>query len=150
MDENQEFISILRAEGLRYTWQRQAIWDEIKSTDEHRDADDIYLSLKQAGKTISRATVYRTIDVLVKYGFIRKLEFGEGRMRLEHKLDPAHHDHLVCENCGRIIEFVDDRIEDLQTAVCQQHGFQLTRHVHQLFARCQAYPDCEYYQSQHR
>ncbi|MFQ6614859.1 MAG: Fur family transcriptional regulator [Fidelibacterota bacterium] len=150
MKLNQQFRDILREEGMRHTWQRQAIWDEIKSTDEHRDADDIFLGLKQAGYPISRATVYRTIDVLVSHGLVRKLDIGEGRMRLEHKLDSQHHDHLICENCGRIIEFVNPEIEALQSEISTAHGFALSHHVHQLFGRCLAYPDCEYYRSQNR
>ncbi|NOZ75948.1 MAG: transcriptional repressor [FCB group bacterium] len=150
MTINQEFRDVLREEGMRHTWQRQAVWDEIKSNDEHRDADDIFICLKQAGYPISRATVYRTIDVLVSHGLVRKLDIGEGRMRLEHKLDSHHHDHLICENCGRIIEFISPEIEALQSKISSAHGFALTHHVHQLFGRCLSYPDCDYYRSQNR
>jgi Fur family ferric uptake transcriptional regulator len=150
MNDNSEFRTVLQQVGLRYTWQRQAVWDEIKSTDEHRDADDIFIALKQGGYSLSRATVYRTIDVLVSHGLVRKLELGDGRMRLEHKLDNQHHDHLICEYCGRIVEFVDPDIESLQTEIAAQHGFTLSRHVHQLYGKCTAYPDCDHYKSQDR
>lgn len=81
----------LRKEGLRYTQQRQAVWDELRATDAHRDAEEIYLSLRNSGLTVSRATVYRTIDVLVKNNMVRKLELGDGRARYEHKIDSTHH-----------------------------------------------------------
>ena len=67
----------LKKEGLRYTHQRQSIWDEICATDDHRDAEEIYLSLCNKGKNVSRATLYRTIDVLVKNRLVRKLELGD-------------------------------------------------------------------------
>ena len=77
----------LSKEGLRYTQQRQAVWDELCSNDEHRDAEEIYLSLKKNGLQASRATVYRTIDVLVKNDLVRKLELGDGKARYENKVD---------------------------------------------------------------
>ena len=69
-------VEILKSEGLRYTGQRQAICDEIRNSDEHRDAEDIYLKLKRGNVKVSRATVYRTIDVLVKNRLIRKMDVG--------------------------------------------------------------------------
>ena len=69
----------LSKEGLRYTKQRQDVWDELCSNDEHRDAEEIYLSLKKNGLKASRATVYRTIDVLVKNDLVRNLELGDGK-----------------------------------------------------------------------
>ena len=72
---------ILHKEGLRYTAQREAVWDEIRQSQEHRDAEDIYLSLRTKGIQVSRATVYRTIDVLVKNKLVRKMDVGDGRCR---------------------------------------------------------------------
>ena len=76
----------LSKEGLRYTEQRQAVWDELCSNDEHRDAEEIYLSLKGHGLKASRATVYRTIDVLVKNDLVRKLELGDGKAFSLHNI----------------------------------------------------------------
>ena len=130
---------ILQKEGLRYTHQRQAIWDEMKTTDEHRDAEEIYLALLNDGLRVSRATVYRTIDVLVHNGLVRKLDLGEGRSRYEKKMDVDHHDHLICTECGKIEEFVNDQIEALQDEVAEDKGFKLVRHIHQLYGLC---PEC--------
>ena len=104
----------LKNEGLRYTSQRQIVWDEICKTDDHRDAEDIYFKIKTSGQKVSRATVYRTIDILVKNNLVRKLELGDGRNRYENKLDSSHHDHIICIQCGRIDEFMDENIEKLQ------------------------------------
>ena len=126
----------LKKEGLRYTHQRQAIWDELSASDEHRDAEEIYLALYNSGLKVSRATVYRTIDVLVKNNLVRKLDLGDGRARYENKMDTAHHDHLICVQCGKIEEFMDNMIENRQEVIVENFGYRLIRHIHQLFVIC--------------
>ena len=128
-------IDILRSEGLRYTVQRQAIWDEIRKSNEHRDAEDIYLKLKSNGVRVSRATVYRTIDVLVKNRLVRKMDVGDGRSLFEPRLDDKHHDHMICLETGDIVEFFDEELENLQDRIAKKYGYKVVRHVHQLFVR---------------
>ena len=130
----------LKNEGLRYTSQRQIVWDEICKTDDHRDAEEIYLAIRQSGLNVSRATVYRTIDVLVKNKMARKLELGDGRARYEHKVNATHHDHLICIQCGKIEEFMDEIIESRQDDIVKKFGYKLVRHIHQLFIICS---ECE-------
>ena len=131
----QNFKEILRKEGLRYTKQRQAVWDEIQSSQEHRDAEDIYMSIRNNGVKVSRATVYRTIDVLVKNRMVRKMDAGDGRYRYEPRLDDAHHDHMICIETGKIIEFYNEELEDLQEKIAEENGYMLVRHIHQLFVK---------------
>ena len=126
----------LKKEGLRYTQQRQLIWDELCSSEEHRDAEEIYLSLRKDGVNASRATVYRTIDVLIKNKLVRKLDLGDGKARYENKMDSTHHDHLICVQCGKIEEFMDDKIERIQDDIVKSFGFIMIRHIHQLFVLC--------------
>ena len=128
-------IKILKSEGLRYTDQRQAIWDEIRNSNEHRDAEDIYLKLKEKNVKVSRATVYRTIDVLVKNRLVRKMDVGDGRSLYEPRLDNEHHDHMICLDTGDIIEFYNKELEDLQDTIAKKHGYKVIRHVHQLFVK---------------
>ena len=128
-------IKILKSEGLRYTDQRQAIWDEIQNSNEHRDAEDIYLELKERNVKVSRATVYRTIDVLVKNRLVRKMDVGDGRSLYEPRLDNEHHDHMICIDTGNIIEFYNKELEDLQDTIAKKHGYKVVRHVHQLFVK---------------
>ena len=128
-------VKILKSEGLRYTDQRQAIWDEIRKSNEHRDAEDIYLKLKERNVKVSRATVYRTIDVLVKNRLVRKMDVGEGRSLYEPRLDDEHHDHMICLDTGDIIEFYNEELEDLQDTIAKKHGYKVVRHVHQLFVK---------------
>ena len=127
-------------EGLRYTQQRQSVWDELCATNDHRDAEGIYLAIRQSGLNVSRATVYRTIDVLVKNKMARKLELGDGRARYEHKVNATHHDHLICIQCGKIEEFMDEVIESRQDKIVKKFGYKLVRHIHQLFIICS---ECE-------
>ena len=124
---------VLQKENLRYTQQRQSIWDELCSSEEHRDAEEIYLSLRKKGVNASRATVYRTIDVLVKNKLVRKLELGDGKALYENKIDSHHHDHLICVKCGKIEEFMDQTIENRQDKIVEDMGFKMIRHIHQLF-----------------
>ena len=126
----------LQKEGLRYTRQRQEIWNELRSSHEHRDAEEIFFTLRKHGLNISRATVYRTIDVLVKNKLIDKLDIGDGRARFEYNDKYLHHDHLVCTRCGKIVEFYDNEIENLQNKIARQNNFKLLDNSHQLFGIC--------------
>ena len=136
MSSSDTLKKVLKKEGLRYTHQRQAVWDELSASDEHRDAEEIYLALYNSGLKVSRATVYRTIDVLVKNNLVRKLDLGDGRARYENKMDTAHHDHLICVQCGKIEEFMDNVIENRQEVIVENFGYRLIRHIHQLFVIC--------------
>ena len=131
----QKLKDILRKENLRYTIQRQAIWDEIRNSQEHRDAEDIYLSIRSNGYNVSRATVYRTIDVLVKNRLVRKMDVGNGRSLYEPRLDDGHHDHMICTETGDIIEFFNENLENLQEKIANDYGYTVIRHVHQLFVK---------------
>tara|TARA_B100000378_G_C17905036_1_gene364063 strand:- start:299 stop:733 length:435 start_codon:yes stop_codon:yes gene_type:complete len=135
-NHNYTFKNILKSEGLRYTKQRQRVWDGIKSSSEHRDAEKIYFDLnKNNDIKVSRATVYRTIDVLVKNNLVRKMDLGNGRALYEHKIDEEHHDHIICVETGKIIEFYNEELEKLQEDIVTGHGYKLVRHVHQLFVK---------------
>ena len=140
MDYKDQLKNILKSEGLRYTKQRQQVWDEIRRSSEHRDAEQIYTQINKIARQkqdlkVSRATVYRTIDVLVKNNLVRKMELGDGRALYEHKIDDGHHDHIICVETGKIIEFYDEDLESLQENIVKKHGYELVRHVHQLFVK---------------
>ena len=126
---------VLKKEGLRFTKQRLAVWDEIKDSNEHHDADKIYENIKSKNLNVSRATVYRTLDILAKNKFIRKLDVGDGRIRYEAKISKDHHDHMICLETGKIIEFFDEDLENLQDKIAKKHGYKVMRHTHQLFVK---------------
>jgi|TARA_B110000263_G_C14830536_1_gene295078 Fe2+ or Zn2+ uptake regulation protein len=136
MNNTDTLKQILHKENLRYTQQRQEVWDEICVSDEHQDAENIYNSLRKRQIKVSRATVYRTIDVLVKNNLVRRLNLDDGRSRFENKIGIEHHDHIVCLDCRKILEFMDETIEKMQIRIAKEQGFEIVRHVHQLFGRC--------------
>tara|TARA_B100001996_G_scaffold67167_1_gene48838 strand:- start:300 stop:722 length:423 start_codon:yes stop_codon:yes gene_type:complete len=140
MATKNSLTNALKKEGLRHTNQRQAVWDEIKSSDDHRDAEEIYSALRKNELNVSRATVYRTIDVLHKNNLIRKIELGDSPAKYENKVNSDHHDHIICVQCGRIEEYVDEIIERRQDKIVEDLGFKMIRHIHQLFVVC---TDCQ-------
>ena len=133
-------VDILKSEGMRYTTQRQAVWDDIRDQKhtEHRDAEEIYNHIRGKGIKVSRATVYRTIDVLVKNRLIRKMDLGDGRSLFEPSTNDVYddrHDHMICTESGKIIEFYDQELDFLQEKIAQKHGYTVVRRVHQLFVK---------------
>ena len=135
MEKIELLVEALKKEGLRFTEQRKFIWDEITSSDDHREAEDIFLSLRKKNINVSRATVYRTIDVLVKNNLVRKLDIGDAPSKYENKIDSHHHDHMICLETGDIIEFYNEELENLQDEIAKKHGYKVIRHVHQLFVK---------------
>ena len=135
MENIELLVEALKKEGLRFTEQRKFIWDEITSSNDHREAEDIFLSLRKKNINVSRATVYRTIDVLVKNNLVRKLDIGDAPSKYENKIDSHHHDHMICLETGDIIEFYNEELENLQDEIAKKHGYKVVRHVHQLFVK---------------
>ena len=127
------FKEALSSEGLRFTQQRLSVLSDMMQTNRHRDCEEIYDSLQNNRMEVSKATVYRTLDVLTKHGFIRQLDIGDGAIKYEKKIGNPHHDHMICIKTGRIIEFVDDRIEKIQDDIARKKGYKIIKHVHQLF-----------------
>ena len=133
-----EVESVLKAEGLRATKQRLDIWDELSATNKHRDIETILSSLKKKKINVSRATLYRTIDVFVKHGLLKKLILDDGKFLYEHnkKTITPQHDHIVCEDCGEIFEFFDNSISQIEDKIAKDLNLKVTKRVHQLSATC--------------
>jgi len=134
--ERDRFLQFLRDRGQRVTRERLALFDEIFSWHKHIDAEELLSSMKARGLKISRATVYRNLDLLVECGLARKQRLGQDRFLYEHIHGGQHHDHLVCTRCGRVVEFVSPGIAALQGEICRAHGFQPGRHSLQISGLC--------------
>jgi len=133
----QKFEGFLRSENLKLTPQRRRILDRVFATRDHFTADTLYGWLREeAGPKVSRATVYRTLDVLTRAGFVEGLDTGDGGLVYEHVLGQPHHDHLICLGCGRIEEFHSDAIEELQLKAAREKGFTLVSHLLRLSGYC--------------
>jgi len=134
--EKQRFLQLLRERGQRVTAERLALFDEIFSQHGHIDAEELLAAMKARGLKISRATVYRNLDLLVESGLARKQRLGSRGFLYEHVHFGQQHDHLVCTGCGRVVEFVSLGIAALQGEICRAHGFVPTRHTLQIAGLC--------------
>jgi Fur family transcriptional regulator, ferric uptake regulator len=126
----------LKAKKLRSTRERFLLLEEIMKTNRHFDADELYASLIGKGLKASRATVYNTLDLLVDCGLISKYRFGESHSHYEKAFGRPRHDHLICLDCGDIIEFVSDRLARIQKEVCEEKKFVLQNATLQIFGTC--------------
>ena len=123
----------LRKSGFRWTSQRSLIVRTALSTHKHFTAEQLLDMCRRHDPKVSRATVYRTLAVLEEEGFVEGLDTGDGGRRFEHVLGHAHHDHMVCTACGKIIEFVDSELERRQEEAARQRGFKIQSHSLKLF-----------------
>lgn len=122
--------------GLKATRQRQIILGAFLEAGGHITVEELLARARSADSRISTATVYRTIKLLSECGLAKPQQFGSGHTVYEPTAGKEHHDHLVCTGCGLIVEFEDDRIEHLQEAAAQSHGFRVTHHRMELYGLC--------------
>jgi Fur family transcriptional regulator, ferric uptake regulator len=132
------FEEFLRAKDLRVTQQRREVLLLAWSTHEHFTAELMYSWARKQGGQASRATVYRTLSLLVEGGFLAALERGQGQILYEHILGHQHHDHMICLACNKIIEFRNAEIERLQEKECERQGFVMVHHTLTLEGYCAA------------
>jgi Fur family ferric uptake transcriptional regulator len=112
--EREKFSKFLEGRGLKFTLERKDILAAISSFHKHFDIEELYEKLRKQGKHLSRATIYRTLPLLVESDLIRETFRCQERVSYEHIFGHKHHDHMVCIKCGRIIEFRSEEIEKLQ------------------------------------
>ena len=132
------FQQFLQQQGLKLTSERTALVREIFSIHYHFEADELLFKMKEKGVKISRATVYRTLELLVKSNMVRRVHLGEDHYHYEHVSGNSHHDHLICTTCGGVIEFHDEALEKLQLAICEKKKFTPTFHNLQILGVCDA------------
>lgn len=134
--------SDLKKAGLKVTLPRMKILEILESSRDqhHLSAEDIYKALIDANEEIGLATVYRVLTQFEAAGLIARHHFEGGQAVFE--LDRGeHHDHLVCVKCGKVVEFMDDVIEERQHSIAEKHGFELTDHNMTLYGLCDS-PEC--------
>ena len=139
--EKEQFLAYLRGSGHRVTAERLALFDEIFAQHGHIDAEELHSAMRSQGLKISRATVYRNLDLLVASGLASKQRLGglsDRRFLYEHVHRGQRHDHLICAACGRVVEFVSPGIAALQTEICRAHGFVPTHHTLEIRSLCNA------------
>ncbi|MFQ6031480.1 MAG: Fur family transcriptional regulator [Candidatus Zixiibacteriota bacterium] len=138
-EATQIFVKYLNSKDLKLTKERKTVLQEIFLHQGHLEAEDLLHNLRKKRERTSRATIYRTLELLVDSGIVRKVDLGHGHSHYEHVLGHAHHEHMVCLECEKVIEFSDKRIERSLKKLCGKNGFEHISHCFQVFGYCK---DC--------
>jgi Fur family ferric uptake transcriptional regulator len=131
------FGRYLREHGLPVTHQREAVAEVVFESEDHLSVDDLEHRLRERGDRIGKATIYRTLDLLVRSRLVEEHDFGEGFKRYEHRLsrEPVH-EHLICLECAKVIEFQSVGWQKVEDQVNAQHGFTVARHRLEIYGLC--------------
>lgn len=135
-EEKAIFREHLKKAGFKRTSQRDLILEVFLRTEGHSSAEDLYNHVKLEDPTVGFTTVYRTLKLLAECGLAREERLGDGRRRYEHNYNHPHHDHLICTECGELIEFYNEVIEQKQDEIAAQYDFRPTRHSLRIFGVC--------------
>ncbi len=141
MQDNTDIINklkeIIKDRGLKYTKQREVIFETILNSDEHLNADDLntIISKEHPDLKIGIATIYRALSFLEEVNLISSIALNDDGKKFEANLK-EHHDHIICVECNDIIEFVSDDIEKAQEKIAQENGFKLLDHTMYLYGVC--------------
>ena len=136
-EELQIFEQYLVENGLKHSRQREIILEHFLANKGHLSVDDLYQIIQRSHPEIGRTTIYRTLKLLCDAELAEAIELKDGLTRFEHLYNNEHHDHMICTECGAIIEFTNDEIERLQDEIARAHGFSADSHRNQIFGVCQ-------------
>jgi Fur family transcriptional regulator, ferric uptake regulator len=138
--EREIFLEHIQKAGLRRTGQRDLIMDIFLRTEEHLTSEDLYYLVQKEDSTVGHTTVYRTLKLLTEAGLAREVRFGDNKTYYEHHYNHEHHDHMICTECGKVIEFFSAGIESLQDQMADKFDFRPTHHSLRMWGVCS---DCQ-------
>ncbi len=130
------FREFIRNKGLRNTPEREQVVNAIFSDHDHFDVDELYVRLRRQNEKISKATIYRTIPLLLESGLIQEAFFEDGHMHYEHIYGHEHHCHLRCLDCGKIVEFAEESVQEVEWKVGERYDFLVTGHKLDVYGYC--------------
>jgi Fur family ferric uptake transcriptional regulator len=139
------FRNFLRTEKNRITPERFEVLDAAIDFEGHFGADDLYILMKNRKSRVSRATVYKTLELLAKCDLLSKRHFGDNTTRYESSFKKHLHDHLICVDCGRIVEFSDPDIKKFPAEISEKLGYTFESYSFNIFARCKDPKKCKFY-----
>jgi len=131
----------------RITPERFEVMDSALDYEGHFGADDLYVIMKNKKSRVSRATVYKTLELLVQCDLLSKRNFGDNMTRYESSFKRQIHDHLICMDCGRIVEFTNTSLENIPKELSKNLGFNFENYSFNIFARCKNIKTCKYYRN---
>lgn len=137
------FSAHLEENSYRKTPERFAILEEIYKRTDHFDAEALYIHMKTQNYRVSRATVYNTLELLVNCDLVKKHQFGKNIAQYEKSYSFKQHDHLICVDCGKVLEFCDPRLQQIKDMMGEILEFKVTHHSLNLYGKCQK-EDCEH------
>lgn len=136
------FRRYLREQGLPVTHQREVIAQVVFESQGHLSVEEIEGALRNRGERIGKATIYRTMDLLVRSRLVVEHDFGEGFKRYEHRFSTdSVYEHMICLECGKVIEFESWEIQEVKARVTAKHGFKATRHKLEIYGLCRECQD---------
>jgi len=134
--QTESFAKYLGIRKFRFTQERKTILQEMFRNPGHLEVEELLYSLKRKKKRTSRATVYRTLELLVESGAVRKVDLGHGHSHYELVVDHPHHEHMICLSCGKVIEFSDKEMEKALNLLCKKSGFEHASHRFEILGYC--------------
>ncbi len=140
LPEIEIFRNFIRSRGLRQTPERENIVVEIFRKREHFDVEELFLRLVSRGRKISKASIYRTLPLLVACGLIREVNFVDGHWHYEQIYGQPHHCHLRCLNCGAMVEFEEPLMSAVEAKLSDSFGYRITKHALEVQGYC---PNCQ-------
>lgn len=147
-DIKKQFIGYLKKKAHRITNERFLILDSAVNMNVHFDADELYLKMKNEYINVSRATVYKTLELMSECGILTKHNFKGDRTRYETKIGRKMHYHLICTLCNKIFEFENPAIQKIQDKLCKENNLMNVDHTFQVFARCESEKECKFKEAQ--
>lgn len=143
-EEMRVFEDLLKKEGLKVTAQRLLVAEKIFSIHSHFTAESLSDMFKDKRDEISKATIYRILSIMVDANLLVEHDFGKDYKYYEHILGHEHHDHIICLDCNRIVEFFEPKIEELQEQIALKNEFTIKGHRLNLYANCNKGKSCEH------